>query len=159
MHRQATHRTVLGNLLADIALTAADPRSRLEPSTTGLGRRASERTAPSSTAPSPSRPSPTFEAISAPWEGLAGSRWPGSSAPPDALSSTPMYQHLGISIDGQQASLGYQQVHLPAARLDRATVAGHGGPRTSVSLPAGGAHAVMGDVGRSRAARGMRAAG
>lgn len=82
-------------------------------------------------------------AISVPWEGLAMRRWPGSSLPPDGLFSMLMYQELGISIDGQQASLGYQQIHLPAARVDRGSVTGHDDHQDIRIVAAGGAAAVI----------------
>ena len=54
-----------------------------------------------------------------------------------------MYQELGISIDGQQASLGYQQIHLPAARVDRGSVTGHDDHQDIRIVAAGGAAAVI----------------
>jgi hypothetical protein len=52
--------------------------------------------------------------------------WAGTSPPPDGLFSVLMHEELSFSVDGQQASLGYQQVHLPAVPIDWSTMAGHG---------------------------------
>ena len=54
-----------------------------------------------------------------------------------------MYQELSISIDGQQASLGYQQTYLPAARIDRGSVTDNDDHRDIRIVAAGGAAAVI----------------
>jgi hypothetical protein len=82
-------------------------------------------------------------AISVPWEILVMCRRPGTSPPPEGLFSTLLYQELSISIDGQQASLGYQQVHLPAARVDPGSETRHGDHQDIRIVPAGGACAVF----------------
>jgi hypothetical protein len=82
-------------------------------------------------------------AISVPWEGLVMCRWPGTSLPPEGLFSILLHQELSISIDGQQASLGYQQVHLPAARVDPGSETGHDDHQDIRIVPAGGACAVI----------------
>ena len=82
-------------------------------------------------------------AISVPWKEMAVGRWPGTSPPPDGLFSVLMYQELSIGIDGQQASLGYQQVHLPAARVDRDSATGHDDHQGIRIVAAGGARATI----------------
>ena len=82
-------------------------------------------------------------AISVPWGEMAMGRWPGTSPPPDGLFSVLMYQELSIEIDGQQASLGYQQVYLPAARVDRDSSPGHDGHQGIRIVPGGGARAII----------------
>jgi hypothetical protein len=72
-------------------------------------------------------------------------RWPGPSLPPEGLFSICCTR---ISIDGLQGSLGYQQVHLPAARVDLGSETRHGDrqARTSASfrpavpVPSSGTH-------------------
>jgi hypothetical protein len=83
-------------------------------------------------------------AISVPWDAVAMRRWPGASPPPGGPFSMLMYQELSISIGGRQASLGYQQVYMPAARIAaRDTMTGHHDHQRVRIVPAGGAHAVV----------------
>jgi hypothetical protein len=57
-------------------------------------------------------------AISVPWEGFAVHLWPGTTPPTEGLFSTLLYQQQTITLNGIQASVGYQQVYLPAARVE-----------------------------------------
>jgi hypothetical protein len=78
-------------------------------------------------------------AISVPWEGFAVHLWPGTAPTADGPFSTLLYQQLTITLNGIQASVGYQQVYLPAARVEPGSLTRHGDHRTSGSFRGAGA--------------------
>jgi len=61
----------------------------------------------------------------------------------DGLFSTLLYQQLTITLNGIQASVGYQQVHLPAARMEPGSLTLHGDHQDIRIVPGGGAGAVI----------------
>lgn len=82
-------------------------------------------------------------AISVPWDGFAVHLWPGTAPPTDDLFSTLLYQQLTITLNGIQASAGYQQVYLPAARVEPGSLTPHGDHQDIRIVPGGGAGAVI----------------
>jgi hypothetical protein len=82
-------------------------------------------------------------AISVPWEGFAVHLWPGSAPTADDLFSTLLYQQLIITLNGIHASVGYQQVYLPAARVEPGSLTRHGDHQDIRIVPGGGAGAVI----------------
>jgi hypothetical protein len=69
--------------------------------------------------------------------------WPGTALPADDLLSTLLYQQLTITLNGIQASIGYQQVYLPAARVEPGSLTRHGDHQDIRIVPGRGAGAVI----------------
>ena len=82
-------------------------------------------------------------AISTPWEEFAVHLRPGASPPSQDIFSGLLYQELSISTGTTEASIGHQQVYLPAARAVPDSLERHGDHNDIRIAPAGGVQAVI----------------
>jgi len=81
-------------------------------------------------------------AISVPWEGIGICLRPGVGVP-EGLFSALIYRELKVAIGDTQASLGYEQVHLPAARAETDSLSRHDDHDDIRIVPAGATRAVI----------------
>jgi hypothetical protein len=65
------------------------------------------------------------EAISVPWEVRTVHLHPSADPPPADPVAMLLFEELSISVNGVRVDLGYQQVHLPAVRIDLTSLANH----------------------------------
>ena len=63
-------------------------------------------------------------AVTVPWEGITIHVHPGTATPGDIFQAL-VYRELKLAVGEAQASLGYEQIHLPAARVDPGSVTRH----------------------------------
>ena len=62
--------------------------------------------------------------VTVPWEGISLHVHPGTATPGDIFQAL-VYRELKLVVGEAQASLGYEQIHLPAARVDPGSVTRH----------------------------------
>jgi len=82
-------------------------------------------------------------AISVPWEGFAVHLRRDASPPPQDIFSGLLYQELSISVGATVVSIGYQRVHLPAARAEEGSLTRHDDHHDIRIVPAGGVPAII----------------
>jgi hypothetical protein len=81
-------------------------------------------------------------AVTVPWEGITLHVHPGTATPGDIFQAL-VYRELRLSVGEAQASLGYEQIHLPAARVDPGSVTRHGDHDDIRIVPVGETPAVI----------------
>ena len=82
-------------------------------------------------------------AISVPWRGFAVHLRPGASPPAEDIFSGLLYQELSLSVGTTMISLGYEQVHLPAACVEPDSLTRHDDYHDIRIIPVGGTQAVI----------------
>lgn len=68
---------------------------------------------------------------------------PGTEPPSENPFTALFFESLSVTLDGQSIPLGYQQVHLPAARADLESLSKHDDHKDVNLVPAGDAPAVI----------------
>lgn len=81
-------------------------------------------------------------AITARWQEINIHLRPDAAVPVGIFSAL-LYRELKITVGGVEASLGYEQVHLPAARAERGSLTHHGDHDDIQIVPAGDIPAVV----------------
>ena len=81
-------------------------------------------------------------AVTVPWEGITIHVHPGTATPGDIFQAL-VYRELTLAVGGVQASLGHEQIHLPAARVDPGSVTRHGDHDDIRIVPVGETPAVI----------------
>ena len=81
-------------------------------------------------------------AVTVPWEGITIHVHPGTATPGDIFQAL-VYRELRLAVGETQASLGYEQIHLPAARVDPGSVTRHGDHDDIRIVPVGETPAVI----------------
>jgi len=80
--------------------------------------------------------------VTVPWEGVSIHVHPGTAAPGDIFQAL-VYRELKLVVGEAEASLGYEQVHLPAARVDPGSVTRHDDHDDIRIVPVGESPAVI----------------
>lgn len=81
-------------------------------------------------------------AVTVPWEGITFHVHPGTATPGDIFQAL-VYRELTIAVGEVQASLGHEQIHLPAARVDPGSVTRNGDHDDIRIVPVGETPAVV----------------
>ena len=80
--------------------------------------------------------------VTVPWQEFSIHVHPGTAAPGDIFQAL-LYREMKLVVGGAEASLGYEQVHLPAARVDPASVTRHDDHDDVRIVPVGESPAVV----------------
>ena len=80
--------------------------------------------------------------VTVPWEGISLHVHPGTATPGDIFQAL-VYRELKLVVGGAEASLGYEQIHLPAARVDPGSVTRHDDHDDIKIVPVGESPAVI----------------
>jgi hypothetical protein len=83
------------------------------------------------------------EAISVPWDVRTVHLNPGAGPPPTEPVTMLLFEKLNISVNGARVDLGYQQVHLPAVRIDLNSLTNHDDHQDVRIVPVGGTPAII----------------
>jgi hypothetical protein len=83
------------------------------------------------------------EAISVPWDVRTVHLHPGADPPPADPVTMLLIEELSISVNGVRVDLGYQQVHLPAVRVDLTSLTNHHDHQDVRIVPVGGTPAII----------------
>jgi len=83
------------------------------------------------------------EAISVPWDARTVHLHPGASPPPADPVTMLLFEKLSISVNGVRIDLGFQQVHLPAVRIDLDSLTDHDDHQDVHIIPVGDTPAII----------------
>ena len=80
--------------------------------------------------------------VTVPWEGISIHVHPGTATPGDIFQAL-VYREMKLVVGEAEASLGYEQIHLPAARVDPGSVTRHDDHDDIRIVPVGESPAVV----------------